>query len=143
MKWVWDRHCYLDTKLFILWIVFSYEPFVCKVSFDYYKLLISYSRFHNLLIDMQTWWRHNFRRFLQSFDAKPYFGEPLLVPFYTSLNADISGTRKDIKKRSTVFFPVFPVLSYQRIKIFISYPLSRYNEWSRWTVHAITLFVVG
>ena len=25
-----------------------------------------------------------------------YFGEPLLVPFYTSLNPDISGTRKDI-----------------------------------------------
>ena len=48
---------------------------------------------------------------------RPYSGEPLLVGFYTSLNADISGTRKDIKKRSTVFFPVFPVLSC------ISYPL--------------------
>ena len=33
------------------------------------------------------------------------------------------GTRKDIKKTSMVFFPVFPVLSYQKIKIFISYPL--------------------
>ena len=34
--------------------------------------------------------------FRQSFDDRPYFGEPLLVPFYTSLNADISGARKDI-----------------------------------------------
>ena len=45
------------------------------------------------------------------------------MPFYTSLNTDISGTRKDIKKRSTVFFPVFAVHSCQNIKIFISYPL--------------------
>ena len=52
------------------------------------------------------------------FDDRPYFGEPLLVPFYTSLNADISGTRKDIKKRSTVFFPVFLVLSYKKNKDF-------------------------
>ena len=39
-------------------------------------------------------------------------GEPLLVPFYTCLNANISGTRKDIKKRSKVFFLGFLVLSY-------------------------------
>ena len=31
-----------------------------------------------------------------SFDVRRYFGEPLLLPFYTSLNADISGTWKDI-----------------------------------------------
>ena len=61
--------------------------------------------------------------FLPNFDDRPYFGEPLLVPFYTSLNAATSGSRKDIKERSTVFSPVFPVLSYQKIKIFISYPL--------------------
>ena len=60
---------------------------------------------------------HKFRRFRQSFDDRPYFDEPLLVPFYTSLNTDISGTRKDIKKQSVVFFSVFPVLSYQGIKI--------------------------
>ena len=41
---------------------------------------------------------------------RPYFGEPLLVPFYTSLKADISKTR--------IFFPVFPVLSYQKIQNF-------------------------
>ena len=34
-------------------------------------------------------------------------GEPILVPFCTSLNAYISGTRKVIKKQSKVFFPVF------------------------------------
>ena len=67
---------------------------------------------------MQTCRPHKFRRFRQSFDDRPYFGEPLFVPFYISLNADISGTRKDIKKRSTVFCPVFPVLSYKKIKIF-------------------------
>ena len=72
---------------------------------------------------MQTWWHHKFHHFHQSFDDMPYFGEPLVVPFYTSVNADISGTRKDIKKRSPVFFPVFPVLSYKRIKNLISYPL--------------------
>ena len=48
--------------------------------------------------------------------------EPLFVPFYTSLNADISGTRKDIKNWSTAFFPLSPVFSGQKIKIFISYP---------------------
>ena len=68
----------------------------------------------------------NYANFRQSFDDRPYSGEKLLVPFYTSLNADTSGTRKDIKKRSTVFFPVFLVLSYQKIKIFISYPLLTY-----------------
>ena len=40
-----------------------------------------------------------------------------------SLNADISETKKDNKKGSMVFFPVFPVLSYRRIKIFTLYPL--------------------
>ena len=34
--------------------------------------------------------------------------EPLSVSFCTFLNADISGARKVIKKRSTAFFPVFP-----------------------------------
>ena len=48
---------------------------------------------------MQACWRHKFRGFRQSFDDRSYFGEPLLVPFYTSLNVDISGTRKDIKER--------------------------------------------
>ena len=47
-----------------------------------------------------------------------YFSEPLLVPFYTSLNADISGIRKDIKKRSMIFFPLFPVFSYKKISKF-------------------------
>ena len=102
----------MTTKFFILWIVFCYEPFVYKASFDHYKLLIRYSQFHNLLINMQICWRHKFCRFRKSLDDKPYFGEPLLVPIYTSLKADISGTRKDIKKKSTVFFLVFPVLSF-------------------------------
>ena len=59
----------------------------------------------------------------------PYFrqiftiGEPLLVPFLTSLNADISGMRKYIKKRSKVLYLVLLVLSYQKIKIFMSCPL--------------------
>ena len=68
-------------------------------------------------------WSNGLFRFRQSFDDRPYFSEPLLVPFCTSLNTDISGTRKDIKKQSTVFFPVFPAISYQSMKIFISYPL--------------------
>ena len=38
------------------------------------------------------------------------------MSFYTSLNADTSETRKDIKKRPMVFLPIFPVLSYQTIK---------------------------
>ena len=33
---------------------------------------MSYSRYHNLQTDMQTWWRHKFRRFRQSFDDRPY-----------------------------------------------------------------------
>ena len=101
---LWANTAALTTKFFILWIVFCYEPFVYKVSLDHYKL---YSLFDNLLINMQACWRHKFRRFRQSFDDRPYFGEPLSVPFHTSLNAGISGARKDIKKRSTVFFPVF------------------------------------
>ena len=49
--------------------------------------------------------------------------------FYTSLNADISGTRKDIKERSTVFFPVFPVLSYQKKNFhFISTLINRIRQ---------------
>ena len=46
------------------------------------------------------------------FDDRPYFGEPLLVSFYIYFKADISGTRNDINKTSTVFFPVFPLFSY-------------------------------
>ena len=93
---------------------------------------MSYGRFHNLPTDMQIRWRHKFRRFRQSFDNRPYFGEPLLVPFYTSLNADISETRKDITKWSTIFFPVFPVLSCQDNKNFhfIS-TLKSAAEWDR------------
>ena len=41
-------------------------------------------------------------------------GESLLVPFYISLTADISGTRKGIKTQSMLFFPAFPVLSDMR-----------------------------
>ena len=33
-----------------------------------------------------------------------------------------------VKKRSTISFPVFPVLSYQKIKIFISCPLLKLFE---------------
>ena len=55
----------------------------------------------------------------------------MLVQFYTSLNADISGTRKDIKKRSTVFFLVLLVLSYQKIKIFVSLTYFNKVEFSR------------
>ena len=84
LKGVWDRYCCLYNKFFILLIVVCYELFVYKVSFDHYKLLIRYSRFDDLLID------------IQSFDDRPYFGEPLLVPFYTFLNADVSDIREDI-----------------------------------------------
>ena len=54
LKGVWDQHCCLDNKILILLIVFCYEPFVYKVSFDHYKLLIRYSRFDDLLIDIQA-----------------------------------------------------------------------------------------
>ena len=50
-------------------------------------------------------------------------GELPLVLFYTSLDADISGTRKYVKKKSAVFFPDFPVLSYEKIEIFVLYSL--------------------
>ena len=43
---------------------------------------------------------------------------------YTFLNTDISGTRKGIKKVPVVFFPVIPILSYEKIKTFVPYPLS-------------------
>ena len=104
LKGVWDRHC--CQSLYSLNCL-CYEPFVYKVSFDYYKLLIRYSRFHNLLINMQTCLRHKFRRFRQCFDNRPYFGQPVLVPFYTFLNAVISGTRKDIKKGQRFSFQFF------------------------------------
>ena len=42
---------------------------------------------------------------------------------FVSLNVDIFGTRQNIKKRSTAFIHVFHALSYEKIKIFISYPL--------------------
>ena len=116
LKEAWERHCCLDNKIFYSLNCFLSRTICLQSSFDYCKLLISYGRFHNLLTDMQIWLRNKVRRFRQSFDDRPYFGEPLLVLFYTSSNADISETRKDIKKRSTVFFPVFPVFSYQRIK---------------------------
>ena len=108
LKGVWDRHCCLDNKIFYsLNCFFVMNHLSTKFrSIIIRNKLIRYSRFHNLLIDIQIC-----RRFRQSFDDRPYFGEPLLVPFYNSSNADISGTRKDIKKRSTVFFPVFPTLS--------------------------------
>ena len=71
LKRVWDWHCCLDNKSFcflnclLLWTI-------CLQSFtDYNKLLIKYSRFHNLLIDIQTCWRHKCRRFRQSFDDSP------------------------------------------------------------------------
>ena len=51
--------------------------------------------------------QYKFRCFRQSFDDRPFFGEPLLVPFYTSLNADISGTWKDIKKRFSFQFYLY------------------------------------
>ena len=58
----------------------------------------------------------------------PYFRESLLVPFYTSLNADISGTGKDIKKRSMISFQFFPYFHIKKVKIFISYPLRHLFE---------------
>ena len=122
-KGVWDRHYCLDNKIFYSLNCLLMNYLSTKFHLIIINLIISYSRFHNLLIDMQTWRPYKFRRFRRNFDDRPYLGEPLLVPFYTSLNADISRTRKDIKKRPTVFFPVFPVLLYQRIKIFFSYPL--------------------
>ena len=51
-----------------------------------------------------------------------------MVPFYTSLNADISRSRKDIKRQPTVFFPVFLVPSDQKIKILISYFISTFKR---------------
>ena len=62
LKGVWEIMNYeilelgsaLITKFFILLIVFCYESFVYKVSFDHYKLLIRYGRFDVLLIDIQT-----------------------------------------------------------------------------------------
>ena len=50
-------------------------------------------------------------------------GESLLMPFYTSFNTDISGTRKDIKKRLVVFLLAVFVLSHKKMKLIISYPL--------------------
>ena len=43
---------------------------------------------------------------------------------FLSLNVDIFGTRQNIKKQSTAFIHVFHALSYDKIKSFISYPLS-------------------
>ena len=42
---------------------------------------------------------------------------------FGSLNVGISGTRYNIKKQSTASVHVFHALSYQKIKIFILYPL--------------------
>ena len=69
---------------------------------------------------MQTYGGHKCSVFAKVLPKFRRYSEPVLVLFYTSLNTDISETRKDIKKRSTVFFRVFPPLSYQDIKIFIT-----------------------
>ena len=49
---------------------------------------------------------------------------PMFDAIYTSLNVDISGTRYDIKKWSTAFFPVFLISLHEKIKSFISYSLN-------------------
>ena len=63
---------------------------------------------------MQTCGRKKFRRFRQSFHDRPYFGEPLSVPFYTSLNADISVELGKILRTGQQFSSQFVL--YFRIK---------------------------
>ena len=119
LKWFLDRHCYLDDKRFyasdgFFQGTFSLQSFIrllqvindlIKVDFIICLLICKPADVTNS----------------STFAKVSTIGKPLLMPFYTFLNADFSGARKDIKKRSTVSFTSFFFgLSCKKIKILIS-----------------------